>query len=359
MRWSISLLLLPILALADDPDFSLSDFNQIINQANQEKKYRDSILKQDGLHNLVPDEQPAGLAKEMSETVGEGAKPQASGQSSQTETPLPGATAPAKPKLPVKAASSENRAAPKAGDSTGDKKQAEGRVSAEVKESEGDSAKGKVKKTNREKKKTRARTGTTQKYFPGALVNKNSDNIEAVSVSFDQKQHVFGISIGTSIPIKLRRTSTNVQPGYIELLVTADVAGRKKILPVDSILFARPSVVKGSSRLYLESVRGVTPDGYEFMIKGHVSDHFNTAGMTGIIKSDGRAVERSLAKGGVALGSSLISGLADDPVTTATGAAANQMIREGAASSDANLDKPVFVVSASPQPGVLTVEETF
>ncbi len=309
-------LITPLVAVAaEQKPMTLDDFNRQIDDAARDERYRSSILKQNDLHTLLPDDEiPTNTTLELPVTDPEAVVPKVKQTDKNTGVTAVGAPDTARKKAAL--------------------------------------VKVKVKKTTPVKTKV-----SKDYYFPKTL--QSPGNIEAVSITFEDSKVLFGISIGSTIPIRLRRVSTNVQPGYIELVTQADVAGRKKILPANSIIFSRPSVVKGSSRLYLNTVRGVTPQGLEFFINGHISDDNNTAGLSGVIKSDGRALARSATAGAVALGDALIGDLSSDAISNAASATSNQLIKEGAAESKANLDKPAFIISTSPQNGTLTVEETF
>ncbi len=333
-------------------ELTLDEFNKQINKANSEELYRSTIIRQDGLHTLliVPD-----AAEGEGESVGTidttkpptpPADPDNTGSSAAHNAGQGDNTDAAAEQLPVAAEPvMQTGVDTKIGSQTGSE--------------QGQSVPKSNKSAGAVKKPAVQPVANKDFYFPSSMSKTNNARIDSVSVTFSDTKVKFGISIGSAIPIRLRRTSTNVQPGYIELVTLADIAGRKKILPAGSIIFSRPNVVKGSSRLYLNTVRGVTPEGDEFLIRGHISDSFNTAGLTGIIKSDGRALERSAAAGAIALGGSLVSELSDGSIGSAAGSAANQMISEGSAQSKANLDKAAFIVSSSPQDGTLTVEETF
>ncbi len=379
------LILLPAIAHSQTT-ITRDEFENRINRAAADQNYRDGLLRSDELDTLlfapssasegkknINSKDPAkgpnggigGSSESGSNDTGNGAgQPhQPPGTGSEGGSPDPGsssnnanASAGLTPSPEAKAAGEKEVEA---------KSQEEAKAATEKKAVEAKAAAARAKNkssilgTNSESHTSSSEKNTGDYYFPSGMSVEKKSTISPVAFTFDENRTVFGISLGTSIPVRLRRTSTNVQPGYIELVVTADVAGRKKTLPADSILFAISSVVKGSSRLYLNSVKGVTPGGEEFVLKGHISDHFNTAGLSGVIKSDGRAVSRSLSQGGLALSRSLASEIGGDALATGANAVASQLIQEGSEKTSANLDRAAFIVSANPQQGVLTVEETF
>ncbi|MCP4494116.1 MAG: hypothetical protein GY820_43460 [Gammaproteobacteria bacterium] len=388
--------MLSSLAYAETKELTLDEFNAQINKASSEEQYRSSIIKQDGLHTLliVPNETAESESGIDGETFSDDANNASTPDTTSGKTPAaesntddglstdnksPALDAPLTEILPK--ADTDSLAAtgvvteqrlnpsPVSTSPSSTSLAATGVVTEQrlnpspVSTSPSSTATPTPVVTLRKSVVLPAvkptKTAEDDFYFPSAISNNNNDTIAPVSVTFNDTKVKFGISIGTAIPIRLRRTSTNVQPGYIELVTLTDMPGRKKILPAGSIIFSRPSVVKGSSRLYLNTVRGVTPEGDEFFILGHVSDSFNTAGLTGIIKSDGRALERSATAGALALGGSLASELADGVIGLAASTAANQMITEGSAQSKASLDKAAFIISSNPQEGTLTVEQTF
>ncbi len=356
-------LIVPAIALsAEQKPLTLDEFNRQIDAADRDERYRSSIIKQNGLHTLLPDDDSPQTDIVDGAEGGEGAA-----RSTRSDTNEPGNTSGADSTSQESgtAISTKNTETEKTITPGTDAKTTKRETQQKQSNVGGGELPGTSVKTTQElgKKVVKPIKATNKPpvdyYFPKTLSKQTSSDIEAISITFTDKKILFGISIGSTIPIKLRRVSTNVQPGYIELVTLADIAGKKKILPANSIIFARPNVVKGSSRLYLNTIRGVTPQGLEFNINGHISDDHNTAGLSGVIKSDGRALSRSATSGAVALGTSLIGNLSDDAVSSAASAASNQLIREGVAESKANLDRPAFIISSSPQNGTLTVEDTF
>lgn len=175
-----------------------------------------------------------------------------------------------------------------------------------------------------------------------------------------QNRVAFGISLGTEISVSLDESATNVQPGLIKLKVDETIRGRKEDLPRGSTLFARSSAVIGSERLFLNAVKGVTPDGEEFRLQGVVFDEKREPGLAARIVSDGKMLARAGSKGLNTLGRELID-LA--PTEGATGAATeatlDQMMKEKESGDRAQQGRPAYVVVASPQKATVQVETTF
>lgn len=175
----------------------------------------------------------------------------------------------------------------------------------------------------------------------------------------DPGQDEFGIPIGTEFCVHLRQTASNVQPGYITLVVCDTVVGEKRDLPAGSLLFAEPRAVKGSERLYLRVTKGRTPSNFEFSLNGIVFDAEHVAGLDATVISDGQMVARAGKEGATQLAQSLASQLSGSVATDATRAISEQIIEESSEKADGSLGQPQFIVSASPQRGVLAVQESF
>ena len=202
-------------------------------------------------------------------------------------------------------------------------------------------------------------------YFPPSALISRGRKIALVGEDFEQDRGrvVFGIPLGTEIQGRVRRTSTNVQPGLIEIVVTETIRGDKDDLRAGSKLFAEPSVVRGSARLYLSVVRGITPANLEFRLRANVNDKTNAAGLAAVIQSDGRLLKRSATKSALALGASVLGNIAGvsgaAPVGTAVDAFGGNVLDETQEQASAALGGPVFTVSAQPQDVIVAVEETF
>ncbi|MCH8500097.1 MAG: TrbI/VirB10 family protein [Marinobacter sp.] len=183
-----------------------------------------------------------------------------------------------------------------------------------------------------------------------------------VVVRSEGNQVRFGIPVGSSIRVRLDRSASNVQPGAIALAVEETIRGRQETLPAGSTLFARASAVLGSESLYLTVFQGITPDGKEFQVTGHVFTDAGEPGLVARVVSDGRSLARATARGTNTLGRELLS---EAPLGAAGvgGAAAeatlDQILRENERSDDAALGRPAYVVVAQPQRGVVQIERTF
>lgn len=175
----------------------------------------------------------------------------------------------------------------------------------------------------------------------------------------DPGQDEFGIPIGTEFCVHLRQTASNVQPGYITLVVCDTVVGEKRDLPAGSLLFAEPRAVKGSERLYLRVTKGRTPSNFEFSLNGIVFDAEHVAGLDATVISDGQMVARAGKEGATQLAQSLANQLGGSVATDATRAISEQIIEESSEKAEGSLGQPQFIVSASPQRGVLAVQESF
>lgn len=145
------------------------------------------------------------------------------------------------------------------------------------------------------------------------------------------KQTRFGIYRGTWIDGAMMRPATNSDPGQVEIVLTADVEGKSKVLPSGTKLFADKRFNQGTNRLDLIVNAALLPDGREIQISAIVYDRHDVAGLVGSIQSnDQSALAQGFNEGLVNAGSAFVRGLVSDPVgsaligTTANAVASNQ-----------------------------------
>lgn len=170
----------------------------------------------------------------------------------------------------------------------------------------------------------------------------------------------FGIRMGTKIRARLPQVTTNVEQNLSEVVIEQDVFGDFKTMPRTTKLYAKKSLNSGSNRLELLVVKGITPQGEEFKIKGIVLDINSSAGLVGAVSTDGKAVQRSVAAGVFGLGKDLAPILNDGTVVGAgVEAAAKNMMDEKEDETDASLNKPQYIIYVNPQDIQIRVEETF
>ncbi len=174
------------------------------------------------------------------------------------------------------------------------------------------------------------------------------------------KQRRFGIPLGTWIPAKLIRQTTNSDPGLIELITTKDMEGKHKILPVGTFLFSEKRFNAGTKRLDLHIVLARLPGGIEIELDCLVYDGSKVAGLQGIIvENNSNAVESGFKSGLVSAGQSLVEqGTAGTVTGTILSSTTHALANTQQASIEAAAKIP-FTVHVSPQSVQVQVQTTF
>lgn len=196
-------------------------------------------------------------------------------------------------------------------------------------------------------------------YVPPADLAASSANvIENDAVSINPK-HPFGLPLGTWIRGELTRAVTNASPGYAEITVTADVAGTRATLPAGSRLFAQASYNPATNRLDLTTVKGVTPNGRPFDLRGLVFDAHKSVGLAGIVSENPQRVVRTgIDRGLLAGAGAAVQQFAGSSIAgAAAGSAASSMVgAEGNAVDQKAADRVTIYVS--PQPVLVQIQPT-
>lgn len=184
-----------------------------------------------------------------------------------------------------------------------------------------------------------------------------------MNVDRPDKTILFGITIGTRIPVKLDSGATNVQPGLVQVTVLRDVQGTKGVLERGSSLFLQVNAVPGSSRLFGDAVQGITRvHKYEFGLNGNIFADDGQPGFAAVVLSDGKGVQRAVDKGLSALGKTAVQVAANGAGTGVAGAgttAADSLLDEKDDKNRLGRGTPNFVVQAEPQAAFIQVGETF
>ena len=197
--------------------------------------------------------------------------------------------------------------------------------------------------------------------LPPGLVRASAAVKNEIYVDTPKKSILFGIPIGTRIPVELETGASNAQPGYIQFKVLKDIEGDKRVLPKGSTLFARGNSFPGTSRLHATVSKGITIEEHEeFSLRGIVFADDGQAGLIGEVVSDGRTLERATDAGIYALGEGIIDTVPGSELAAEAGKrAAKQALRENEQESSAENGRVRFIVEAGPQQAVLQIEETF
>lgn len=229
--------------------------------------------------------------------------------------------------------------------------------------SETDSAKRKKEaESTKEKGGSISRKGIERAnvYIAPSLRLRSSVSNEAAVSQPESKSVIFGIRIGTEIDVELVGGASNVQNGWMKFRVTRTVVGDKRHLPLNTLLFAHPTAVQGSPRLFTSStMRGITPDGLEFSLNASIRANDRQSGLLAYVVNDGKTLYRAADEGKTALAQNLLSLAPGGVMADAGKAAASQVVTEQQSESRVRYGSGVYVVQANPQPAVIEIEETF
>lgn len=171
----------------------------------------------------------------------------------------------------------------------------------------------------------------------------------------------FGIRLGTWMPALLRTRISSADPGFVELVVSRTVRGRYRPLPAGTLLFCRKRLDRAARRMEMMAVKGITPDGREFVLRGRVFDGARIPGLPGVVvRSTGRMLRRSAAHGVLAAGSAAAAGLLGAGGATAAGeAAAGDSLLGDAGQVIAPAVRNRFTIYVAAQPVLVRVGVTF
>lgn len=210
------------------------------------------------------------------------------------------------------------------------------------------------------KTNTKARKGKTRYIPPSWRVLKNTGTGDFKVDQVKKSGPRFGITIGTRIYGELRRPVSNAERNMCEIYLKRDAIGEYGTLKRGTIIFAKKQFNESTKLLEMRAVRGITPDKIEFRIDAYAMDMNEVAGLSGTITSDGKSAQRSLSKGGYAVGRSMAAVLNDGtPLAAGLEAATSNMLSETEKETDERLNKPRFVIRVDAQPVILMVEKTF
>lgn len=215
-------------------------------------------------------------------------------------------------------------------------------------------ANNRVKKLNRKYKSDRYIPPSWQSKRSNVSSGFQTDNIKKSKGPF------FGIRMGSKIRAYLPQVTTNVEQNLTEIAVVQDVFGDYKTLEKNTKIYCKKTLNPGSNRLELLAVKGITPKGEEFKLKGIVLDINNVAGLVGAISTDGKTAKRTLSAGVFGVGEALAPILNDGSLVGAgIEAAADNVLKEKETESEKTLLNPLYTIYVNPQDIMIRVEETF
>ena len=172
--------------------------------------------------------------------------------------------------------------------------------------------------------------------------------------------HEFGVRLGQWMEATLDRNSSSAEPGMIELRLTKDVQGHKRVLGAGTMIYASKTLNGGTKRMELMTVKGITLDGLEFAVKGQVFDIQKVSGLNGIMVFDKEQVAKNSLTSGALSAVSAIgrSVMATNPAGAALrGATETALTDTDKVTQFNNAQREVIYVS--PQPLLIRVDEKF
>lgn len=324
-----------------------------INDAEQVHDYEKRMLKVDDLYQIFPDIQNNSNQEQPEYFNGNGRIE--AGTDIQTEDD-------AKTKAKARAAANADDTDKQAEDDAKAKAEAEAKARA---------AERAANKARRNKETRTGRKSTSKKeqkqdsgfYYPPSANQDfeiRNNNLKLGGEGFKQDEILFGIPIGTRIPVEVFGNASSVQPAYIQFTTLETIKGKYRDLPVHSTLFARPSAVRGSDKLYCTVVKGITPDELEFDgIRGIAHNMQLEAGLNGKIISDGKVLNRAVSSSGLALGAALTSELTGSVIGEAGKEGLDAVMSEKGDEAKANQGRAAFIVKSLPQKAYIYIEKTF
>jgi hypothetical protein len=172
--------------------------------------------------------------------------------------------------------------------------------------------------------------------------------------------HQFGIRLGQWMEATLDRNSSNAEPGMIELRLSKDVAGDKRTLDAGTLIYASKILNGGTKRLELTTVKGITPDGHEFIVKGQVFDIQKVSGLNGIMVLDKEQIAKhSLTSGALsAVSAAGRAVLPTNPAASALRGATESALTDTDRVTEYN-NAQRAVIYVSPQPLLIRIDEKF
>jgi hypothetical protein len=331
-------------ALMSEEEASFEAFKRDVGNAQQRIDYSKDLLKHDELHQYIP-ESETYEASEGGRKVSEKQKPVVPSSKVESATPSEG-----------------EQTADGGHDSTRKREPGAGSSSPVKDAQDAKPATGSAGKSTSLSIPS-VRNSSKGLYIAPSLRRSSRGHSVSNTAAVDQpeiRSILFGIRIGTEIDVELVGGASNVQNGLMKFRVNQTVTGDKRSLPVNTLLFARPTAVLGSPRLFTsQTMKGITPDGKEFLLKASIRAEDRQPGLVAYVVNDGKTLYRAASEGKTALADNLLSLAPDGVIVDAGKAAAGQVLQENQSESRAKYGSGVYVVQANPQPAVIEIEETF
>ncbi len=202
---------------------------------------------------------------------------------------------------------------------------------------------------------TRGRAGVaSQAQSAGVYAPRGAILSDAVTV-----KNVYGIHMGTWMRGELSRNVSSAEPGLVEITLTNDVTGDRRVLPAGTTFFARQELNDATKRMELFVEKGITPDGNEFAVKGIVYDLQRISGLPGIVTvNKHNLVQHGTEKGLAAAVGGIADSLASSSPLASAGATATQTMLNDTDPA-VNYNATTSVIYVSPQNLEIRVDADF
>lgn len=365
---TILILFLASAASAQGQVMDGDELRKLLNPSEREHYEHSKEIKSDEMHLLIKRRKEREAAEKAAREAAEKAAREAAAAQNKVEsesgddptgenskTGVQGLSGPSGNSVDIKASGAslaENGSDPAAGQS----------VAGDQKSGKKSGAKSKARKSQGSSAQRLGSRGGDRYIPPSLRAQKGKAKLGGFQTDSREKEKgpYFGIRMGTKIRGRLPQVTTNVEQNLTEIVIEQDVYGDFKTMPRYTKLFAKKSLNSGSNRLELLAVKGITPQGEEFTLKGIVLDINHSAGLVGAVSTDGKTVQRSVAAGVFGLGKDIAPILNNGTLIGAgVEAAARNVMEEKEDETDASLNKPQYIIYVNPQDIQIRVEATF
>ncbi|MDI9347370.1 MAG: conjugative transposon protein TraM [Methylacidiphilales bacterium] len=107
----------------------------------------------------------------------------------------------------------------------------------------------------------------------------------------------YGISWGTWARASLNRTVNSHDNAAIEIYTSEDIVGKYRIIPKGSLLTGRHVLNTVTNRLTMQIIKGITPEGKEFIVQASIFDIEKRNGLQGYEINPIDKTQQALQKG--------------------------------------------------------------
>ena len=176
------------------------------------------------------------------------------------------------------------------------------------------------------------------------------------------RRHPFGIRLGTWMRAQLPTRISSADPGLVELRLSRTVHGVRRRLPAGTLLFCAQRLSDTAQRLELTALKGITPGGFEFWLRGRVFDTARIPGLSGVVTVDTvRLLRGSIGAGVLAAGGTAVGGLLGQSGTAAAaaGAAGGSLLNTAGRVIGPATRRRRSIIYVAPQPVLIRVSAEF